>query len=159
MLKKVVQVQRGGGQEVRIAIVGAQYNAKYVDGMLRAAKQTLRSNGVKSKNLKIVRVPGAFETPVVVAKLASLEDERRFDAIIGLGVILEGATSHAEHIGTAVTQAFADIQVRYHVPIIHEVLVFNSPDLARERCLSKTHNRGTEAANTALDMVRVMQTL
>ena len=159
MLKKVSQVRSGGGQEARIAIVAALYNAKYVDGMLRAAKKTLRANGVQSKNLQVIRVPGAFETPVVVAKLASLKEDQGFDAIIGLGVILQGATSHAEHIVTAVTHAFAQIQVNYHVPIVHEVLVFDDPELARERCLSKTHNRGAEAANTALEMVRVMRTL
>ncbi len=159
MLKKISQKRGSEGQEARIAIVAAQYNAKYVDGMLRAARKTLRENGVQTKNLKVVRVPGAFETPVVVAKLAAADEGTRFDAIIGFGVILQGATSHAEHIGTAVTNAFAEIQIAYHVPIIHEVLVFDHPDLARERCLSKTHNRGTEAANTALEMVRVMRGL
>ena len=74
-------------------------------------------------------------------------------------MILQGATSHAEHIGTAVTQAFAAIQVNYLVPIIHEVLVFTDSSQARERCLSEKHNRGTEAANTALEMARVLRAL
>lgn len=158
MLTAVKQKSFAHSGEVRIAIVAAKYNARYVDGMLRAAKKTLFDNGVAKRNLKIVRVPGAFETPVVVAHLAA-DREQAFDAIIGLGVILQGATSHAEHIGTAVTQAFAMTQITHQVPIIHEVLVFTDPDQARERCLSKEHNRGTEAANTALEMVRVMRSL
>lgn len=143
----------------RIAIVASRYNARYVDGMLRAAKSVLSAAGISGGRLRVVRVPGAFETPVVAAKLASFEGAAAFDAIIGLGVILQGATSHAEHIGTAVTNAFAEIQVRYQVPIIHEVLVFSDVQQARERCLSKDHNRGAEAAQTALEMVRVMRSL
>ena len=157
MLKPVSQKKRKATEGARFAIVASKYNARYVDGMLRAAKQTLLINGVGAKNLKVFRVPGAFETPVVVAKLAAREGDERFNAIIGLGVILQGATSHAEHIGMAVTQAFASTQITYHVPIIHEVLVFTDPEQARERCLSKEHNRGTEAANTALEMSRVMR--
>lgn len=159
MLKSISKKRLVAADGIRIAIVAAQYNSRYVNGMLRAAKKTLLESGILSKNLKIVRVPGAFETPVVAAKLAARKGEQGFDAIIGLGVILQGATSHAEHIGTAVTQAFAAIQVNYCVPIIHEVLVFTSSTQARERCLSETHNRGTEAANTALHMARLMRTL
>ncbi len=159
MLKKVSQKERKAIGGARFAIVASKYNTRYVDGMLRAAKKTLLDSGVGQKNLTVIRVPGAFETPVVVAELAAREGDHRFDAIIGLGVILQGATSHAEHIGMAVTQAFASTQITYHVPIIHEVLVFTDPEQARERCLSKDHNRGTEAANTALEMARVMRQL
>ena len=159
MLKTVSKKRTKATDGVRIAIVAAKYNSRYVDGMLKAAKKTLLGSGILPKNLKIVRVPGAFETPVVAARLAAQEGEKAFDAIIGLGVILQGATSHAEHIGTAVTQAFAAIQVNYLVPIIHEVLVFTDSSQARERCLSEKHNRGTEAANTALEMARVLRAL
>ena len=159
MLKTVSTKTKQARPETRIAIIASRYNARYVDGMLRAAKRVLANAGVSGRHLRVVRVPGAFETPVVAAKLASLEGASGYDAIIGLGVILQGATSHAEHIGTAVTNAFAEIQVRYHVPIIHEVLVFSSVQQARERCLSIDHNRGAEAAQTALEMVRVMGAL
>lgn len=159
MLKAVVKNRAKRLDGVRVAIVASRYNARYVNGMLRAAKQTLLGNGLAARDLKVVRVPGAFEAPVVAARLAAQQGEGGFEAIIGLGVILQGATSHAEHIGTAVTQAFAQIQVTYQVPVIHEVLVFTDPAQARERCLSDTHNRGTEAAMTALEMVRVMRSL
>ena len=159
MLKTVSKRRAKATDGVRIAIVAAKYNSRYVNGMLKAAKKTLLDCGILPKNLEIVRVPGAFETPVVVAHLAARKGEHRFDAIIGLGVILQGATSHAEHIGTAVTQAFAAIQVNYLVPIVHEVLVFTDSSQARERCLSEEHNRGTEAANTALEMARVLRSL
>jgi 6,7-dimethyl-8-ribityllumazine synthase len=145
----------------RIAIVASEYNAKYVDSMLRAAKSELRRAGVEQP--LIVRVPGAYEIPVVAARLASVaasDGERgRVSAIICLGVILRGETTHAAHIGEAVSQALMQIQLEHHVPVIHEVLLLENEEQARARCLGSRHNRGLEAAQTALSMAKVMQRL
>ena len=74
-------------------------------------------------------------------------------------MIFQGQTSHAEQIGTGVTHALAQIQVEQRIPVIHGVFVFAKEEYAKVRCLGRTHNRGTEAAHTALEMARVMRGL
>ena len=156
MLQKITK-QKTGALGGRFAIVASTYNARYVDAMLRAAKTELRRAG---GTVQIVRVPGAYEIPVVAAKLARQSTlNSQLSAIICLGVILRGATTHAQHIGEAVSNALVQIQIEYEVPVIHEVLLLENESQARERCLDKKHNRGTEAAQTALEMARVMKSL
>ena len=154
MLRKIPlkKIKSRGGN---FAIVASRYNTRYVDAMLRAAKSELKRAGA---NVQVVRVPGAYEIPVVAAKLARASSPR-FSAIICLGVILRGATTHAQHIGEAVSNALMQIQITHEVPVIHEVLLLENEEQAKERCLSRTHNRGAEAAQTALEMARVMMGL
>jgi 6,7-dimethyl-8-ribityllumazine synthase len=149
MLKKVQQTKiTGDGHS--FAIVASRYNGEYVDAMVHAAKVEL--DNAKAK-LRIVRVPGAFEIPAVAARLAA---SGRYSAVICFGVVFQGETSHAQHIGWGVTHALAQIQVQHRVPIVHAVFVFDKVKHAKVRCLGAKHNRGTEAAHTALEMARVI---
>ena len=149
MLKRI-QKQKIQATDGRFAIVASRYNGEYVDAMVHAAKVELDNANAK---LRIVRVPGAFEIPAVAARLAA---SGRYSAIICLGVIFQGETSHAQHIGWGVTYALAQIQVQHKVSVIHGVFVFEKVKHAKVRCLGVKHNRGTEAAHTALEMARVM---
>jgi 6,7-dimethyl-8-ribityllumazine synthase len=156
MLQKIARKKFAAGGGL-FAIVASTYNARYVDAMLRAAKTEIQRAGGR---VQIVRVPGAYEIPVVVARLARPSAGRQPPAaIICLGVILRGATTHAQHIGEAVSNALAQIQIQHDVPVIHEVLLLENEQQAKERCLGRTHNRGTEAAQTALAMAQVMRDL
>jgi len=94
---------------------------------------------------------------VVAAKLSALSPQPA--AIICLGVILRGETTHAQHIGEAVSQALMQIQITHGVPVIHEVLLLENKQQAEARCLAPKHNRGVEAAQTALEMARVLTQL
>jgi 6,7-dimethyl-8-ribityllumazine synthase len=137
-------------------IVASRYNDVYVDAMMNSAEAELKRAGVEK--IRIVRVPGAYEIPIVAAKIART-NPKAVSAIICLGVILRGQTVHADHIGRAVSNALMDIQLNYEVPIIHEVLLLENEKQAKVRCLGGKFNRGTEAAQTALAMGEVMDIL
>ncbi len=108
--------------------VASRNNARYVDALLKAARREYKRAGA---TVKVVRVPGAFEIPAVAAKLAACPSPG-YAAIVCFGVIFQ--------------------QVLHRLPVVHAVFVFEQEEHARVRCLGRTHNRGTEAARTALEM-------
>ena len=153
MLKKASKTKASAAAGTRVAIVASRYNARYVNSMLRAVKAELAKAKVAAE---VVRVPGAFEIPAVASALVR-RLTNPIDAILCLGVILRGETTHAENIAQAVTGALAQLQVEHSLPVIHEVLLLENVQQARERCLDARHNRGIEAARTAIEMTRVMR--
>ena len=153
MLKKASKTKASSAAGTRVAIVASRYNARYVNSMLRAAKAELAKAKVAAE---VVRVPGAFEIPAVASVLAR-RLTNPIDAILCLGVILRGETTHAENIAQAVTGALAQLQLEHSLPVIHEVLLLENVQQARERCLDARHNRGIEAARSAIEMTRVMR--
>jgi len=148
---EITALPSGNGHH--FVIVASRYNTRLVDGMLEAAVATLREAGAPAP--EIARVPGAWEIPVVAAIVA-----RRPlavpSAIICLGLILQGETSHAQHIGDAVSSALMRISVKTGVPVIHEVLTVDTEAQAEARCLEPRANRGAEAARTALEMAHLI---
>ena len=162
LMLKAIKPRRFQVGDARFAIVASQYNARYVDSMVQAATEELERAGAKT--VQVVRVPGAYEIPLVAARLSRggsshgsrMTSRAPFAAIICLGVILRGETVHAAHIGEAVSRALMKIQMEHGVPVIHEVLLLENEEQARARCLEAKHNRGREAAQTALAMAQVM---
>ncbi|MFL6515544.1 MAG: 6,7-dimethyl-8-ribityllumazine synthase [Chthoniobacterales bacterium] len=139
----------------RFAIVASQYNNEYVQGLVDHAVRELQVL-VQSPQVDLHQVPGAFEIPIVVRELAR---QKRADVILALGVILQGKTDHAEHLGRSVTEALQRIAMEDAVPVIHGVLSLKTETQARERCLEEEMNRGTEAARTAVHMANLLDDL
>jgi len=156
---RTVRTTRVRAAAERFAIVASRYNARYVDSMVRAARKALEQAGAR---VELVRVPGAYEIPLateLLARRAATDPASAPGAILCLGVILRGETVHAAHIGEAVSRALMEIQLRHAIPVIHEVLLLENEAQAAKRCLDPQHNRGLEAAHTALEMARVVRQL
>ena len=143
------------GQRRTFAIVASQYNREFVAGLVDHARRELEAI---SPGFSVVmhEVPGAYEIPLVVQEVAA---RGGIDAIIALGVIIEGATQHASLIATAITNSLLQISLAQRIPVIHEVLLVKDETQARVRCLEETINRGTEAARVAAQMVQTIGTL
>lgn len=136
----------------RFVLVASQFNAKYVQGLINHCTEELRALSPASK-VNLILVPGAFEIPLVVREVAL---KKRADAIIALGVILQGDTAHARQLGDTVTHSLQQISLEHGAPVIHAVLSLQNEEQARKRCLENKMNRGTEAARTAFEMTNVM---
>jgi 6,7-dimethyl-8-ribityllumazine synthase len=155
MSKSVPPRPRVVAAKRRFAIVASQFNAQYVQGVVDHAAEELRKLAPGGL-ISIHRVPGSFEIPVVVRELAR---KKKADAIIACGVIMQGETNHAKNLSRSVTDALQRIAVDCGVPVINVVLSFDNEAQARERCLEKRINRGTEAARAALEIASVMSNL
>lgn len=141
----------------RVAIVASRYNAEYTDAMLAAAEAELASRTPQA-TIEAFRVPGAYEVPVAVEALCRRQNDRP-DAVIALGVIIRGATAHADLIAESITRQLHQSASSHLVPVIHEVLLVDSAEHARERTLGDRLNRGREAAQAAAEMLALMPVL
>ncbi|MCG3148068.1 MAG: 6,7-dimethyl-8-ribityllumazine synthase [Verrucomicrobiae bacterium] len=136
---------------LRFGIAAARYNTKLADALVANCLETLA--GAKCR---VIRVPGSFE---VTAAAAHLAKTGQCDCVIALGVLLQGQTSHAEHIAGAVAHGLTHIAIRTGVPTVFGIVTANNLRQAQVRCLGKTYNRGREAARTAIEMARVWKNL
>ena len=139
----------------QFSIVASQFNGEYVQGLIDHATAELKSLSPDA-TISLHQVPGAFEIPVVVRELAH---QKTADAILALGVILQGKTSHAQNLARAVTDALQQIAVEHGIPVINAVLSLETEAQAQERCLGSEINRGTEAARAAVEISKVMGNL
>ncbi|HEX4641690.1 MAG TPA: 6,7-dimethyl-8-ribityllumazine synthase [Chthoniobacterales bacterium] len=131
------------------------FNRPYVQGLVDHAVAELRALS-PTADISIHQVPGAFEIPVVVREIAL---RRKTQAILALGVILQGKTSHAQNLAHSVTDALQKIAIDHGVPVINAVLSLENEAQARERCLGSKINRGTEAARAAVTVGEVLDDL
>ena len=139
---------------MRFGIVASKFNDEYVNSMLDAALNVLQK--ANANCMEVIRVPGAYEIPVVVGHLIG-KKASLFDAVICLGVILRGETTHAKHIAEAVSLSLAKAQLTSDIPIINGVYLFENREQAEKRCIDPDNNRGVELANTAIEMASLIK--
>lgn len=132
------------------ALVVGRFNSFVVESLLDGALDALKRHGVSESQITVVRVPGAFEIPLIVSKLAN---QKSHDAIIALGAVIRGGTPHFEYISAECTKGLGQISLNTGIPVAFGVLTVNSIEQAIERSGTKAGNKGAEAAMTALEMV------
>ena len=141
---------------LRVGIVAARFNDFIVDRLLGAAVGTLLEHGAEARDLVTVRVPGAFEIPVAVKRMAL---GKRFDAIIALGCVIRGATPHFDYVAGEASRGLAELCLEHELAFGFGVLTCDTLEQAIERAGSKSGNKGADAALTAIRMASVLRQL
>lgn len=141
---------------LRFGVAAARYNADLADALLANCLDTLAKAGADTRDIKVLRVPGSFEVTAAAARLAR---SGKCDCVIALGLLLQGETPHARRIGDAVAHGLTNVAIHLDVPTVFGVVTAKTLKQARARCLGKKHNRGREAALTAIEMARLWKSL
>lgn len=155
-MRKDIRVIEGRpeGRGLRIAVVASRFNDLIGRRLMEGALEALNRCGVKPRDLTCAWVPGAWELPVVAARLAGT---RRFDGIVALGVVIRGATTHHEHIGRETAAALRRVTENTGVPVAFGVLTTEKLEQALERCGERKNNKGCEAALHLLETISVLR--
>jgi len=140
----------------RFAIVVSRFNRPITERLLTGTEQCLREHSVPEKNWKVVYCPGSFELPQVANRLAA---QKKWDAIICLGVIIRGETPHFEYISTETARGIQDVALRHSLPVVFGVLTTDNEQQALDRIGGSQGHKGREAALTAIEMAALFRTL
>ncbi len=143
-------------RDLRFGIVTTRFNEFVVEPLLRGALDALKRHGATEKQIEIVRVPGAFDMPVVVRKLAL---SHRYEALVALGAVIRGQTPHFDYVAGECASGLARIAVESGVPIGFGVLTTETMEQAVDRAGGKAGNKGADAALAALEMANLLRRL
>ncbi len=143
-------------QGARICLVVSRFNSFIVDSLEAGALDCLRRHGARDEDLTLVRVPGAFEIPLALERLAA---RGGYEAIIALGAVIRGGTPHFEYVAGECVKGMAQVSLKYGIPIGMGVLTVDSIEQAIERAGTKAGNKGAEAAMSAMEMVNLLRQL
>ena len=141
---------------LRFGIVASRFNDFIVDRLVDAAVDTLTKHGVTPSDIEVVRVPGAFETPLALKKLA---DTRRFSALIALGCVIRGATAHFDYVAGEASRGISHVSLTHDVPVGFGLLTVDTIEQAIERAGTKGGNKGADAALAAIQMATLFKKL
>jgi 6,7-dimethyl-8-ribityllumazine synthase len=140
-------------KDKKFAIVASRFNEFLTTDLVDGATDTLVRHGTKDADIEVVWVPGAFEIPIVVSKIAKT---KKFDAIISLGTLIRGATSHFDYIASQLSRGISSISIESGIPVIFGVITADTIEQAIERAGTKEGNKGRDAAMSAIEMVNVI---
>lgn len=140
-------------KDIKIAIVSSNFRKEVANNLEKNCLKTFKNKGLKIGQINIFRVPGSLEIPLVVKRLAK---KKVYDVIIVFGAIVKGKTYHFEQIANECIRGCMDVSWQYEIPVIFEVLAVYDIDDAIERAIRKEENKGVEAAETSLEMIKVL---
>ena len=141
-------------RDARFAIVASRFNEFIVNSLLKGAVRCLRQHGAAEADIEIVRVPGSFEMPLMVDRLAA---SRRFDGIIALGCVIRGGTPHFEYVAGECVRGISNAGQKHGVPVGFGVLTVDTIEQAIERAGTKAGNKGEEATLAVIEMVDLLR--
>jgi 6,7-dimethyl-8-ribityllumazine synthase len=154
-LPKIIEGELSA-RDLRFMIVAARFNEFVVEPLLKGALDAFRRHGVSDKQIEIVRVPGAFDIPVVVRKLAN---SKRYDAIITLGAVVRGQTPHFDYVAGECAGGVSRIALESGIPIAFGVLTTDTMEQAVDRAGGKAGNKGADCALVAIEMANLLRRL
>jgi 6,7-dimethyl-8-ribityllumazine synthase len=140
----------------RFCLVVGRFNSFVVESLLAGALDALKRHGAEDGDLTIVRIPGAFEMPLVVERIAA---KGGFDAIVAIGAVIRGGTPHFEYVASECVKGLANASMRHGIPVAFGVLTVDTIEQAIERAGTKAGNKGAEAAMSAIEMVDLLRQL
>jgi len=140
----------------RIGLAVARFNSFVVDSLLDGALDTLRRHGAEDADLEVVRVPGAYELPLAIRKMAA---QRKYDGIIALGAVIRGGTPHFEYVAGECVKGVATVMMQQEIPVAFGVLTVDTIEQAIERAGTKAGNKGGEAALSVIEMINLLRNL
>lgn len=140
----------------KFCIILARFNDFIGAKLLSGAVDELKRHGVKEENIDIIRVPGAFEIPVIAQKVAS---SNKYSAVIALGAVIKGATPHFDFVSNEVAKGIAQVSLQTGIPVTFGVLTTDNIEQAIERAGTKAGNKGSDAARTAIEMANLVKEL
>lgn len=158
MKKELTNIMEGqlDAKGLNFAIICARFNEFFVSKLLGGAVDNIIRHGGKAENIQVAWVPGSHEIPLVASKMAKT---KKYDAIIALGVVIQGATPHAGLITAEVNKCLAQITLEEEIPVINGVIATNNIEQAIERSGTKAGNRGGDAASTAIEMANLLRNI
>ncbi len=141
-------------KNARFCLLVARFNSFVVESLLAGAVDALRRHGAEEADITVVRVPGAFEMPLALEKIAA---KGEYDAVVALGAVIRGGTPHFEYVAGECVKGMAQVSLKHGLPIAFGVLTVDSIEQAIERAGTKAGNKGAEAAMSAIEMVNLLR--